>query len=103
MMLAIQPEDVDKEAYVVSTPTVDLGPFGSVAPAEFMPHDTAAAFMVSAWESTRFGHYGDPSPATAEYGRSVLEARATSLAKILEGIKSGQTRVTTRSESMPRH
>lgn len=102
-MLAIQPEDVDKEAYVVSHPTVELGPFGSVAPSEYAPHDTAAAFMVSAWESTRFGHYGDPSRATAEYGRSVLEARATNLTKILQGIKSGQTRITTRTEPMPRH
>lgn len=103
LMLALQPEDVDREAFVFSAPTVQLGDLGSVTPAQYHPMDSPVNFLVTAWESSEYGHYGDPSMATAERGHTVLDAWADGLAGLLRGIKSGEIRVTTRSEAMPPH
>ncbi len=102
-MLALQLEDVGMEAYVVSPPTSELGELGSVAPAQYMPMDSPARFMVSAWESTEYGHYGDPSKATAQRGQPVLDGWTANLTKLLRDLKSGKIKITTRSGQMPSH
>ncbi|MFN8593819.1 MAG: creatininase family protein [Thermomicrobiales bacterium] len=102
-MLALAPEDVDASAYVLAPPTVALGAFGSVSPAQYNPFDTPVSFLISTWESTETGHYGDPSMATAERGQLVLDTWATNLAAILRSVKSGEIRITTRSGNMPAH
>ncbi len=102
-MLVLAPEDVDASAYVVSPPTVELGAFGSVSPPQYNPFDTPVSFLVSTWESTETGHYGDPSMATAERGQLVLDTWAMNLAAILRSIKSGEIRITTRTGVMPPH
>jgi creatinine amidohydrolase len=102
-MLVLRPDDVDREAFVFSAPTVQLGELGSVTPAQYNPMDSAANFLVTAWESTEYGHYGDPSMATVERGHMVLDAWATNLAELLRGVKSGEIKITTRHAAMPPH
>lgn len=103
IMLALQPDDVDTEAYVFSAPTVELGELGAVAPPQYTPFGSPVGFLVSTWESTEYGHYGDPSMATAERGQLVLDTWAANIAKVLRDIKSGAIKITTRSGQMPPH
>lgn len=102
-MLVLAPEDVDTSAYVVAAPTVALGELGSVSPPQYYPFDSPVSFLVSTWESTETGHYGDPSMATAERGQLVLDTWATNLATVLRAIKEGQVQITTRTGTMPLH
>jgi len=102
-MLVLAPEDVDTSAYVVAAPTVALGELGSVSPPQYNPFDSPVNFLVSTWESTETGHYGDPSMATAERGQLVLDIWATNLATVLRAIKEGQVQITTRTGTMPPH
>jgi creatinine amidohydrolase len=102
-MLVLAPEDVDTAAYVVSPPTVELGELGSVSPPQYNPFDTPVNYLVSSWESTETGHYGDPSMATAERGQLVLDTWATNLAAVLRSIKEGKVKITTRMGEMPPH
>ena len=97
IMLAISPEDVDREAFVFSAPTVELGEMGSVAPAQYTPMESPVNFLVTTWESTEHGHYGDPSMATAERGQLVLDTWAANLTKLLRDVKSGEIKITTRT------
>jgi creatinine amidohydrolase len=102
-MLALSPEDVDTAAYVVAAPTVELGELGSVSPAQYNPFDTPVSYLVSTWESTDTGHYGDPSMATAERGQLVLDTWVANLASVLRAVKGGEVRITTRTGQMPPH
>lgn len=102
-MLVLTPQDVDSDAFVVAAPTVELGALGSVAPPQYNPFDTPVSYLVSTWESTETGHYGDPAMATAERGQLVLDTWAENLAAVLRAIKSGEVRITTRTEAMPPH
>ena len=102
-MLVLSPEDVDTSAYVVAPPTVELGEFGSVSPPQYNPFDTPVSYLVSTWESTETGHYGDPAMATAERGHLVLDTWAANLAAVLGAIKAGHVKITTRLGEMPPH
>ena len=102
-MLALAPHDVDTTAYVVAVPTVELGELGSVSPPQYTPFDTPVSYLVSTWESTETGHYGDPSMATAERGHLVLDTWAENLASVLQAIKDGEVKITTRTGEMPSH
>lgn len=105
VMLVLAPEDVDKDAFVLSSPTTEIGEFGAVTPSQYFPspRDRPVRFMVSAWESTIHGHYGDPSMATVTRGQMVLDARVEGFVKLLRDIKAGEIKITTRSEEMPPH
>jgi creatinine amidohydrolase/Fe(II)-dependent formamide hydrolase-like protein len=102
-MLVLSPEDVDTDAYSLAPPTVELGELGSVSPPQYNPFDTPVSYLVSTWESTEMGHYGDPSMATAERGRLVLDTWAANLASVLRAVKNGEVRITTRTGEMPPH
>lgn len=104
-MLVLAPEDVDQDAYELAVPTVELGEYGAVTPSQYfpMPSISPANFMVTTWESTEQGHYGDPSMATVERGHLVLDTWAETLAKILRGVKSGEIQITTRFGQVPPH
>jgi hypothetical protein len=74
-----------------------------LGPPQYDPFDAPITLMISTWESTLTGHYGDPSMATAERGRHVLDLWAQNLAGFLTRLKSGEVRITTRTEEMPAH
>ncbi len=103
LMLALTPDDVDREEFAVSKPTVELGEMAALAPPQYDPFDAPITLMISSWESTLTGHYGDPSMATAERGRHVLDLWAENLASFLTRLKSGAVKITTRTEEMPAH
>jgi len=103
LMLALTPDDVDRAEYVVSEPTVALGERAALAPPQYNPFDEPITFLISTWESTVTGHYGDPSKATAERGHMVLDLWAQNLTSFLKRLKSGEIKTTTRKEEMPAH
>lgn len=103
LMLALTPEDVDSAEFVVSEPTVDLGEMAGLAPPQYDPFDAPITLMISSWESTLTGHYGNPSMATVERGRRVLDLWAENLTRFLIRLKAGEVKITTRTEEMPAH
>ena len=103
LMLALTPDSVDVAEYSVSEPTVALGELATLAPPQYNPFDAPITLMISAWESTTTGHYGDPSMATAERGRLILDLWAKNLAGFLSRLKAGDVRISLRDEEMPAH
>lgn len=103
LMLALTPDDVDRAEFVVSKPTVELGEMAALGPPQYNPFDAPITLMISTWELTVTGHYGDPSMATADRGRLVLDLWAKNLTTFLARFKSGEVKITTRTEEMPAH
>ena len=103
LMLALTPDDVDTAEYSISEPTVDLGEMATLAPPQYDPFDAPITVMITAWESTVTGHYGDPSMATVERGRLVLDTWAVNLTRFLARLKAGEVRISLRQEEMPPH
>lgn len=103
LMLALTPEDVDTAEYSVSKPTVDLGEMAALAPPQYTPFDAPITLMITAWESTVTGHYGDPSMATVERGRLILDTWAENLTRFLRRLKAGEVKTSLREEKMPAH
>jgi creatinine amidohydrolase len=103
LMLALAKDDVDTDAYSLGSPTVELGEFGGIAPAQYAPFDGPITFMVSTWESSYDGHYGDPSAATAAAGGALVDAWVDRLGALLTALKRGDLKMTTRTEPVPSH
>jgi creatinine amidohydrolase len=103
LMLALTPEDVDTAEYSVAEPTVQLGEMATLAPPQYNPFDAPITVMISAWESTVTGHYGDPSMATIERGQLILDTWARNLAAFLSRLKAGEVKQSLREGRMPPH
>ena len=59
--------------------------------------------MITAWESTVTGHYGDPSMARTERGQLILDTWAKNLAAFLSRLKAGEVKQSLREGRMPPH
>src|SRR5207249_1283436 len=103
LMLALVPQDVDQAEFVTAAPTVNLGDLAALAPPQYEPLDAPITIMVSAWESSLTGHYGDPSMATAQRGKLILDLWAQNLSSFLARVKSGEVKISLRDEAMPPH
>jgi creatinine amidohydrolase len=89
-ILHLRPEDVRKDRYCDSKPEVKLTEFGCVWPPQFDPYKSPIQVILSVEECVPYGHFGDPTPVTAELGDAVMEAQAKNLAKFFTALKNGQ-------------
>ncbi len=91
-MLYLRPEDVRKDKYCDSKPEVELTEFGCVWPPQFDPYKSPIQVILSVEECVPHGHFGDPTPVTAELGDAVMGAQAKNLAKLFKALKEGHVK-----------
>ncbi len=87
-MLYLAPDCVDRQAMRDCAPEADLSPGASVFPTPSGAFAKGAVvFPMMMGELVKDGHFGDPSQASAERGKSLIDAKAKALAEFITLLK----------------
>jgi creatinine amidohydrolase/Fe(II)-dependent formamide hydrolase-like protein len=92
-MRYLRPEDVDEEAFVNSSPEIEVTDYGSVFPSPSGRYSKGpAVFPLSMGEMVEHGHHGDPKWGSPERGEALLQVKVDALIEFLTAVKAGKVR-----------